>query len=108
MFHDFMRKYHPVTFLVIPKIYSGGSRQDLSVEEASIVYWNRKYLITFLHENLSTPNAENILQENLFVLIQLLQGVPFGHADINNGEPQQNGRQNCIHTFMYQIYLYPQ
>ena len=50
---------------------SSGSRQDLFVEGAPVIHWNRQYCIEFLDEQLRLPGKGNILQENLFVLLLL-------------------------------------
>ena len=62
-----MEKNHPGTFLLHVERASG-SRQDLCVEGAGAVYWNRQYWVEFLDERLRNP-GDNILQENLFVIL---------------------------------------
>ena len=47
---------------------ASGSRQDICVEGAGAVYWNRRYWLEFLDEQLRTPGG-NILQENLFIIL---------------------------------------
>ena len=44
---------------------ASGSRQDLFVEGAPAVYWNRQYCIEFLDEQLILPSKGNVLQENI-------------------------------------------
>ena len=47
---------------------TAGSRQDLCVEGAGAVYWNRGYWLEFLDNQLRIPGG-NILQENIFVIL---------------------------------------
>ena len=67
LFYKWMDQYHPGTLLLHVERASG-SRQDLCVEGAGAVYWNRKYWIEFLDTQLRTPGS-NILQENLFIIL---------------------------------------
>lgn len=67
-FLHWLEKYHPGALLV-PTLRSAGSRHDLNVEGAGAVYYNRNLYIQFLDEQLKTPNANNILQENLFIVL---------------------------------------
>ena len=62
-----MGKNHPGALLLHVERASG-SRQDLCVEGAGAVYWNRKYWVEFLDERLRNP-GDNILQENLFIVL---------------------------------------
>ena len=56
-----MKKYHPGSLLV-PVTRASGSRQDLTVEGAPAVYWNRHYYLEFLKQSLDT--VDNILHTN--------------------------------------------
>ena len=47
---------------------AAGSRQDLCVEGAGAIYWNRHYWLEFLDSQLRMPGS-NILQENLFIIL---------------------------------------
>ena len=67
-FLHWLKKYHPGALLV-PTLRSAGSRHDLNVEGAGAIYYNRNLYIQFLNEQLETPNANNILQENLFLIL---------------------------------------
>ena len=67
LFCKWMDQYHPGTLLLHVERASG-SRQDLCVEGAGAIYWNRKYWIEFLDKQLRTPGG-NILQENLFIIL---------------------------------------
>ena len=68
-YHD---EYHPGTLLFHVERVSG-SRQDIAVEGACAVYWNRPYYVEFLDEQLRMiGNEGNILQENLFVIFTSL------------------------------------
>ena len=66
-FKHWMRENHPGDLLVAVQ-QTSGSRQDLIVEGASAVYWNRRYYVEFLDESLRSKN-DNILQENLFIIL---------------------------------------
>ena len=59
-----MKKYHPGALLV-HVARTSGSRQDLAVEGAAELYWNRRYYVTFINQCLE-DSKENILQDNLF------------------------------------------
>ena len=54
--------------LMVPTARTLESRQDLAVEGAAAVYWNRKYYVEFLDE---PPEAarDNMFQENLFIVL---------------------------------------
>ena len=58
-FKHWLHMYHPGVLLVAVQRTSG-SRQDLAVEGAAAIYWNRKYYVEFLDERLST-DGDNIL-----------------------------------------------
>ena len=53
-------KYPGILLLHVER--ASGSRQDLCVEGAGAVFWNRKYWLEFLDERLRTP-GDNILQK---------------------------------------------
>jgi hypothetical protein len=67
-FKHWLEKYHPGVLLV-PTLRSSGARHDLNVEGAGAIYFNRWLYIQFLDEQLCTPNASHILQENLFIIL---------------------------------------
>ena len=67
VFKEWMEQHHPGALLFHVERASG-SRQDLCVEGAGAIYWNRKYWIEFLDDRLRNP-GDNILQENLFILL---------------------------------------
>ena len=67
IFHEWIEKNHPGALLIHVERTSG-SRQDLCVEGAGAVYWNRIYWLDFIDERLRTP-GDNILQENLFIIL---------------------------------------
>ena len=66
-FKYWLKMMHPGALLV-PVTRASGSRQDLAVEGAAAVYWNRKYYVEFLNECL-TGHKDNILQENLWTVL---------------------------------------
>ena len=73
-FKHWLKQYHPGALLV-PVTRASGSRQDLAVEGAAAVYWNRKYYVEFLDENLRAHGKDNILQENLFIVLTSMEMI---------------------------------
>ena len=73
-FKEWIKKNHPGELLLHVERASG-SRQDLFVEGAPAVYWNRQYCIEFLDEQLRLPSKGNVLQENLFIVLSSLEMV---------------------------------
>ena len=67
VFKHWMKKYHPRA-LLLPVAPTFGSIQDLAVEGAAAVYWNRRYYVTFLDQCLEA-SKDNILQENVFYIL---------------------------------------
>ena len=67
VFKHWMKKYHPGALLV-PVACNSGSGQDLAVEGAAEVYWNRRYYVPFIDQCLEA-SKDNILQENLFYIL---------------------------------------
>ena len=67
VFKNWMKKYHPRELLV-PVSHNSGSRQDLVVEGAASVNWNRRYYVPFLDQCLE-DSKDNIFQDNLFYII---------------------------------------
>jgi hypothetical protein len=63
-----LKKYHPGVLLV-PTLRGAGSRHDLNVEGAAAIFYNCQLYVEFLDEQLRVPNANNILQENLFIIL---------------------------------------
>ena len=74
LFCEWMKSTHSGELLLHVE-RSSGSRQDIFVEGAPAIYWNREYCIEFLDEQLRIPGKGNILQENLFVILSLLEMV---------------------------------
>ena len=72
-FKYWLQKYHPGVLLVAVERTSG-SRQDLAVEGAAAVYWNRKYYVEFLNERLAA-DGDNILQNNLFIVLSCMEMI---------------------------------
>jgi hypothetical protein len=72
-FKHWLKLHHPGALLV-PVERSSGSRQDLDVEGAAAVYWNRKYYVEFLDEQLR-GGKDSILQENLFMVLTSMEMV---------------------------------
>ena len=65
-FKMWIHKHHSNAPLM-PVTNATGARNDLIVEGAAAVYWNRRYYIGFLDENLH--GSDNILQHNLFLVL---------------------------------------
>ena len=72
-FKYWLHKYHPGVLLVAVERTSG-SRQDLAVEGAAAIYWNRKYYVEFLNQRLKA-SGENILQNNLFIVLSCMEMI---------------------------------
>ena len=72
-FRYWLGEYHPGALLV-PVLRSAGSRQDMAVEGAAAVYWNRRYYIEFLNECLKS-HQDNILQNNLFIILTSMEMI---------------------------------
>ena len=72
-FRHWLKLHHPGVLLV-PVQRTSGSRQDLAVEGAAAVYWNRKYYVEFLDEELKC-GKDSILQENLFMVLTSMDMV---------------------------------
>jgi hypothetical protein len=67
LFREWVERNHPGSLLLHVE-RATGSRQDLAVEGACAVYWNRTCWVEFLDERLRTP-GDNILQENIFIIL---------------------------------------
>ena len=67
-FKHWLEKYHDCVPLY-PVQRSTGARNDMILEGAAAVYINGWLYKLFLDEQLSTPKADNILQENLFIVL---------------------------------------
>ena len=78
MFKHWLLKFHPGAHLV-PIHRTAESRQDLTMEGAAAVYWNRIYYIEFLDECLQ-GRKDNILQENLFIVLASVKMVALCHT----------------------------
>ena len=74
LFCEWIKETHPGELLLHVE-RAGGSRQDLYLEGAPAIYWNRQYCIEFLDERLRMSSEGNILQENLFVVLSSLEMV---------------------------------
>ena len=46
-----------------------GARQDVCVESAGAIYWNRPFYVEFLMMRLKSAEKSNILEENLYLLL---------------------------------------
>ena len=72
-FKNWLNLNHPGAFLV-PIARTSGSRQDLDVEGATAVYWNCKYYVEFMDEQLKAAR-DNILQENIFIVLTSVEMI---------------------------------
>ncbi len=66
-FKHWSNRYHPDTPLY-PVTRTTGARHDMVLEGSVATYINVWLYKRFLYEALSTPDADNILQENLFII----------------------------------------
>ena len=71
-FKYWAKRYHPDTPLV-PVTRTTGARHDMVLEGAAAAYINAWLYKRFLYEALSTPDADNILQENLFIILSSVE-----------------------------------
>ena len=71
-FKHWLEKYHKCDPLY-PVQSSTGARNDMILEGAAAVYINGWLYKLFLDEQLSTPRADNILQENLFIVLSSVE-----------------------------------
>ena len=79
LFRLWMKIYHPGALLLHLK-NAQGSRQDICVESAGSIYWNRPYWVEFLDETLRVPGVDNILEENLFVVLTSVEMISLTRA----------------------------
>ena len=76
MFEQWMRVYHPTSYLYPILRACGGSRQDLGVEGAPAVLMNLPYYLQFLHWRLSISiGSDSILQRKLFSVLRSTEMV---------------------------------
>ena len=68
LFKEWAVREHPRA-LLFHVWATSGARQDAAFEGAAPAYMNRTVWVEFLDERLRTPGADNILQENLFILL---------------------------------------
>eukprot|EP00957_Ditylum_brightwellii_P193288 14717125-Ditylum_brightwellii.AAC.1 len=75
-FKTWLLKHHP-SALLVPVTHATGSRQDLAVEGAESVYWNRKYYVQFLHRFLHAldDSKKSTLKENLFIVLTSIEMI---------------------------------
>ena len=71
-FKHWLEKYHECVPLY-PVQRSTGARNDMILEGAAAVYINGWLYKLFLDEQLSTPRADSILQENLFIVLSSVE-----------------------------------
>ena len=80
MFHDWwMEKYYPGELLMPVVRTLGGARQDLAIEGAPAVYMNHKFYVSFLHERLSNKLTDNILEHNIFIILESVEMIALLH-----------------------------
>ena len=72
--HYLSTYHHGVTWLPLIRVL-GGSRQDGSFEASLPLYVGRKYIVEFLHMKLCTNEKENILQTNLFIVLECVEMI---------------------------------
>jgi len=71
-FKHWLEKYHKCVALYLVQ-RSAGARNDMILDGAAAVYINGWLYKLFLDEKLSTPKADNILQENLFIVLSSVE-----------------------------------
>ena len=71
-FRLWMKKNHPGYYLFRSE-RSNGSRQDIVAMGSLAIYMNRHVNIDFLHEQVGTPNNNNVLQSNLYIVLSSLE-----------------------------------
>jgi hypothetical protein len=76
-FKHWLKREHPDALLV-PVQRTPGSRQDLAVEGAAAVYWNQKYYVQFLDEEL--VGKDKILQENIYTVLMSEEMIALCHV----------------------------
>ena len=73
LFGTWIKENHPGALLLHVE-RTAGSRQDLVVEGAGAIFWNRPFWVEFLDERLRLP-AGNVLQENLSIVLTSVEMV---------------------------------
>ena len=73
-FKHYAKRFHPDVPLY-PVERTTGSRNDMVLEGAVAAYINGWLYKLFLDEALSTPDAANILQENLFIILSSVEMI---------------------------------
>ena len=72
--HYLSTYHHGVTWLPLIRVL-GGSRQDGSFEASLPLFVGRKYIVEYLHKTLCTNEKENILQTNLFIVLESIEMI---------------------------------
>ena len=67
LFCQWMKKLHPGELLLHVE-RATGSKQDLFLEGAPAIFWNRQYCIEFLDEQLRIPDKGNIFSRKTYLL----------------------------------------
>ena len=70
MFHAWMETFRPGSLFVPVVRVLNGNRQDASFEGAFPLYVGRSHMVAFLNERLCAGVSENILQRNLFIILE--------------------------------------
>ena len=74
-FWHFMQTYHQgATWLPLIRVL-GGTRQDGSFEAALPIFMGRKFIVKYLHKALCENEKENILQTNLFIVLECVKRI---------------------------------
>ena len=73
-FQHWAKKFHPGVALY-PVQRSTGARHNMVLEGAVAAYINAWLYKLFLDEGLSTPDADNILEENLFIILSSMEMI---------------------------------
>lgn len=68
-FHKWCTIHHS-SFPLLPFERVAGSRQDLALDGAVAIFWNRRVIIEFLHGLVHVPKANNILEKFLSCVLR--------------------------------------
>lgn len=79
-FGSWMLEHHPsVCFIHVER--AEGGRQDLDFDAAVPIYFNRPYLVEYLHTLVHSSNHSNILEDFLYTVLRSTQFVAMARAN---------------------------
>ena len=71
---------HHENLLLYPVMRTNGARHDMIIGGACAIYMNAWVYKQFLDEKLKTPDADNILCENLFIILSSVEMIALTHV----------------------------